>query len=47
MNKYNDFKIYFDLLIETEDFFSLDINTRKNLYTFIDEYYNNIIDSFD
>ena len=41
MNKYNDFKIYFDLLIETEDFFSLDINTRKNLYTFIDEYYNN------
>lgn len=47
MDKYNNLKEYFALLIEIEEFFSLDDAKKECLQSYIDNYYTSIIDLFD
>ena len=46
MQNYKKLKDYFDILIETESLFMVDINGEKELVKYIEYYYDNIIDSF-
>ena len=47
MQDYKRLGDYFDLLIETENLFMIDINRERELVKYIGYYYDNIIDSFN
>ncbi len=47
MQDYKRLGDYFDLLIETESLFMIDINRERELVKYIGYYYDNIIDSFN